>query len=65
MTNPLGITGGVAVSFVCDDVRVGLWAGDGRESLMREHPMRTGETPWQPEKGSALNGAPHSSPTKQ
>lgn len=62
MTNPLGIIAVLAVC-VCVCVRVsgvggfGQGTGEG-ESETREDPMRTRETPWQPETGSTLNGAP-------
>lgn len=39
-------------------IRRGTGGAHGRESETREYPMRTRETPWQPETGSTLNGAP-------
>ena len=62
MTNPLGIIAVLAVC-MCVCVRMsgvggfGQGTGEG-ESQAREDPMRTRETPWQPETGSTLNGAP-------
>ncbi len=66
---PLGIIGGVAMCVcvcVCcrrgggfgQGMRRGTGGAQGRESETREYPMRTRETPWQPETGSTLNGAP-------